>query len=137
MQRENSENDDGRERRLANLRPFQKGQSGNPKGRPKDAILTKEIRSQLNDVRDDGKTNAQAIVESMIERAVKGDVRAADLIFNRIEGKPLQSVDLDLSVNTDWQMTLESFDISEAEMINEVRGLLTEFYNRDSDESGE
>ncbi len=113
---------------------WQSGQSGNVKGRPKDALLTKEIRAQLNEVRDDGKTNAQAIAESMISRAIKGDVRAADLIFNRIEGKPLQSVDL--SVTTDWMATVEQFDISETEMIDGVRELLTEFY-RDSDSDGE
>ena len=112
---------------------WQSGQSGNLKGRPKDALLTKEIRAQLNDVRDDGKTNAQAIAESMISRAIKGDVRAADLIFNRIEGRVLQSVDL--SVSTDWQRTVEQFDISETEMIDGVRELLAEFY-RDSDSDG-
>jgi hypothetical protein len=114
---------------------WEKGISGNLKGRPKEAILTREIRAQLNDVRADGKTNAQAIVESMIERAVKGDVRAADLIFNRVEGRVLQSVDL--SVNTDWMRTVEQFDISEAELMNEVRELLGEFYNGVSDESSE
>ncbi len=116
---------------------FKKGSSGNVRGRPKEAILTKEIRQQLNNLREDGKTNAQAIAESMIERAVKGDVRAADLIFNRIEGKPLQTVDLDLSIANDWQTTLENYDISEVELMNEVQHLLTEFRNGNFDESSD
>ena len=139
--------DDGDEKQTGNRRSdgtfaednslgkrFQSGQSGNLRGRPKDALLTKEIRVQLNEVDDDGKSNAQKIAESMISRAIKGDVRAADLIFNRIEGKVLQSVDL--SVSTDWTATVEQFDISESEMIDGVRELLTEFYG-DSDNDGE
>jgi hypothetical protein len=40
-------NSDGDKKRLANLKPFKPGQSGNPKGRPKSITLSEAYRREL------------------------------------------------------------------------------------------
>ncbi len=66
---------------LANLRPFKRGQpSPNPGGRPKD-VLTPALRRMLT-VED-----AEKLAMSLIARAKAGDVKAATLIWDRLEGK--------------------------------------------------
>lgn len=62
---------------------FKKGQSGNPKGRVK---KLPELDILLSDVITD--ESAKGILNAIIAKARKGDVRAAELILNRAYGKP-------------------------------------------------
>ncbi len=71
-------------------RQFKKGQSGNPKGRPKDAKNIKtELAEELQEkivVREDGKrkvvSKQRAIIKSLEAKALKGDTRAANVLLN-------------------------------------------------------
>lgn len=95
-QRENSE---AEERRLANLKPFQPGQSGNPKGRPKSITMSEAYRRELAKVDPadpQGRTYAEVLAEQIIIKARGGDVRAVREITDRTEGKPKQTVTLTL-----------------------------------------
>lgn len=78
-----------RKRCLENLKPWRKGVSGNPAGRPKDTLLSQELREflagPLSGVEYD--RLASVIVEKVFERAVSGDVRASVEIRNRMEGR--------------------------------------------------
>lgn len=56
---------------------WQKGQSGNPKGRPKG------LRDRRTMVTDALMADAHAIVKVVIEKALGGDVAAASLILSR------------------------------------------------------
>lgn len=77
--------------------PWSKGQSGNPGGRPKRKPLTFELARQLRQTSEDSPfTNAQAIAAEMIRLARGGDVPAARLIWEYVEGKPTQRVEFDL-----------------------------------------
>jgi hypothetical protein len=70
---------------------FRKGQSGNPGGRPKQ----KEFRDALNLAlkRADGdKRFLNRVAESLVAKAVAGDVSAIREIADRIDGKPAQAV---------------------------------------------
>jgi len=78
MQRNSS---DGRARRLANLRPFPKGVSGNPGGRPKGQSLTAELRRLAME----GDTPRQ-IAQQIIEKARTGSIDHLRLLFDRCEG---------------------------------------------------
>ena len=77
-----------------NLRPWPKGVSGNPGGRPKKRLLTDELELLLEQEAPNSrnKTWAVVIAEALLRKARKGDVRAISELANRIEGKPLQAV---------------------------------------------
>ncbi len=71
--------------------PFKKGHSGNPAGRPKGSkSLTDLLRQTLN---LDG--NREAIIDKVIALAIKGERWATELVWDRLEGKPLQVIDIE------------------------------------------
>ena len=80
---------------------FKPGQSGNPKGRPlKEYCLTDILREQGNseDIETtDGKkiSRKAAIAQKLWEMAMDGDVTAMKYVYDRIDGKPRESIDLD------------------------------------------
>lgn len=83
--------------RPENLKPWPKGTSGNPGGRPKRTPLTDACRDVLAQlVPDDpqGHTYAQAIAEMLAAKALEGDIRAAQELADRAEGKPRQSLEI-------------------------------------------
>lgn len=81
---------------------FQKGQSGNPKGRPKGAQnLARLARLELNqniDIQENGRpvrmSRGRVMIKQHIAKALKGDPRAAEFILKldqRAEIEELQS----------------------------------------------
>ncbi|MHA1572471.1 MAG: DUF5681 domain-containing protein [Alphaproteobacteria bacterium] len=66
---------------------WKKGQSGNPKGRPKEKTLTERLRDRLD--ADDGKL-ADAIVAVLIREAAKGKFPFAKEIIDRIDGRSIE-----------------------------------------------
>jgi hypothetical protein len=83
-----------------NLKPFKKGQSGNPGGRPKAEIcLTALLREALAEHDQDGKrTKARAVIDALVEQACEGKTAAIQQIFDRIDGilQPLETEALDI-----------------------------------------
>lgn len=63
-----------------------KGVSGNPLGKPR-AYLTKAVEFALTPER------AAEIAETLIYRAVEGDMAAIQLLWNRLEGRELQRIE--------------------------------------------
>ena len=68
---------------------FKKGQSGNPKGRPK---KIPELEVLINEVFGDADAMKE-ILTSLQAQAKKGNIRAAEMILDRAYGKPKQSID--------------------------------------------
>ena len=75
---------------------FRPGQSGNPGGRPKNQSLTAQLRAYLDreaKVRDKprghGIRNRDILIERLFQQAVDGDTVLIRLIFERVDGKPL------------------------------------------------
>lgn len=66
---------------------FQKGQSGNPGGRPKGPSLKAELIRQLGKKGDDGRKNVDAIAAALIEQARDGKIEAIREILDRVDGK--------------------------------------------------
>jgi len=70
---------------------FLPGNNANPTGR-KPAAEEFGLLQRLRDLIDDDKFDA--IVDAMFQRARRGDVRAAELLYSYILGKPPQNIDL-------------------------------------------
>ena len=67
--------------------PYQKGQSGNPKGRPKKGTaMADALRTVLNKS-EDGRQNKRAVAEKLVEMARSGNLEAMKLLFERVDGK--------------------------------------------------
>ena len=85
--------------RIQNLKPWPKGVSGNPGGRPKKRLISDELERLLQEEAPDagGNTCAAVMAEALLSRALKGDLRAIAEITNRVEGKSFQAVGLDVN----------------------------------------
>lgn len=75
-------------------KPFRKGQSGNPAGKPKMPDLKEAMARALGEQAKDGRTALDQIIEAMRRKAAQGDVKAAELLLARGFGKPRESVDI-------------------------------------------
>lgn len=78
-------------------KPFTKGKSGNPKGRPPlGKSLAEAVRKIGKETIDRGKykghTRLEALIRSLYQQGIKGNARAAALITERGWGKPMQPV---------------------------------------------
>lgn len=74
-----------------NLKPFPPGTTGNPNGRPKKLPGLDEL---LSECLGENGGEAKAIINALIAKAKKGDVRAAEIILDRMYGKAKQGLDL-------------------------------------------
>lgn len=64
---------------------WEPGQSGNPAGRPKKGMALTDILAE--------KVDKEAIAERLIELAMeRGDITALKYIYDRIDGKPVETV---------------------------------------------
>ena len=91
---------------------WKKGQSGNPKGRPKGSrsvsdtfrkiassdyaklVIGRGKVEQEIDLKTDGCDIIEAVAVCVIDKALKGDLKAADMIFDRLDGKAPQAIDM-------------------------------------------
>jgi hypothetical protein len=90
-----------------NLKPFPKGVSGNPAGKPKGVQNSKtrllRLLELVTKVRNPvtGEEEEFSIAEQLdmqiIAKARKGDLKAYEIILDRLEGKPKQSTEVEVS----------------------------------------
>jgi hypothetical protein len=104
---------------LNNLKPFEKGNKaaighGRPKGKSLSSVLAEAMQKDITLSNKNGvketKSTVEWIVSMMIKNALKGDFRYFKEIYDRLEGKPIQSIvseeriELDLSTLSDEQL---------------------------------
>ena len=97
------------EKQLANLIPYKPGQTGNPKGRPKDIPnakkrITNELRKSLDEIHEvvDEKTGEVKLVSefSLLIKKIKlmainqGNEQMIKLIWNYFDGMPQEFLDV-------------------------------------------
>lgn len=73
-------------------RKFKKGESGNKKGRPWKIPELDSLLSQKSD------SEYQAVINSLFKQAKKGNVRAAEVLLDRVYGKVKQDLGIDAEV---------------------------------------
>ena len=87
------------EKTLENLKSWQKGQSGNPRGKKKGTKNRKTIvREMLESVDNSGLTTTERIVKALIKKALKGDVKAFHALMDSGYGKIKEEVQMTHSV---------------------------------------
>jgi len=69
---------------------FKKGQSGNPKGRPRKLPELDALLAEVLGEEKDGMTAAEAILKKLRQEAAKGNLRADEILLNRAYGMPRQ-----------------------------------------------
>jgi len=92
-----SDRGSGHEKSLANLKPWAKGVSGNPGGRPRKQPITEaylEVAARTVPGDSQGRTYAQAAAERQFRAALKGSTSAIREIADRLEGKPQQRIEV-------------------------------------------
>lgn len=97
MTQNSGKNSGKRQGRPENLTPWKPGVSGNPGGRPKTAPLSNACREWLASQMPgdpEGRTGAQAIAKMLGEKALAGNIRAAQELADRAEGRARQSIEL-------------------------------------------
>jgi ribosomal protein L17 len=84
--------------------PFKQGKSGNPKGRPKKGeALTDLLRDKLEAPKTSKEKLArkEQIIEKLIGLAEGGDLAALKYVFDRLDGRPKESIEFtDNAVDT-------------------------------------
>lgn len=78
--------------------PFKKGKSGNPAGRPKKIPEIEKLLANVLGDEKNGMTAAEAILKSLLKKALSGDVRAAEVLLARGYGLPKQQIDLEANL---------------------------------------
>jgi hypothetical protein len=80
--------------------PFQKGQSGNPNGRPSQGKSWKDLLNKIGEeviqVQKKGMSRKEAICRVLYKNAANGDQPAINALMDRMEGKPLQTVEAEV-----------------------------------------
>jgi len=76
--------------------PWKKGQSGNPNGAPrKEDSLNNLLRERLEDIDpDQERPNKDIIADALVTLAKEGNLAAIERVWDRVEGKPHQSMDI-------------------------------------------
>jgi hypothetical protein len=74
---------------------FQPGNQESKKADHKRArVITQQLTSALNEAYDENdRTKLRAMIDTWIANAIKGDQSAINSIADRIEGKPMQSME--------------------------------------------
>lgn len=133
-QRQKTPNSEGKKRSLANLKPFPKGVSGNPAGRPRRMTLSEALKAELAAVAEgtEDRTIAQDVARKLCQEALAGNVAAIREVFDRTEGRAPQALEVNMQV-TDWRAVARQHGLSLDDVKREAQLLLSESPDGSSD----
>lgn len=83
----------GRKDIYKDAKPFKKGQSGNPAGRPRKLPGLDLLLADIMGDEKDGISAAEAILRKLRQMAINGNLRAAEILLERSYGKVKQPVE--------------------------------------------
>ena len=82
-----------------NIEPhkFKKGQTGNPNGRPRKLPELSKLMADILGDEKNGLTTAERILKAIEAKALKGDIKAAEMLLDRGYGKPKQTQETNIT----------------------------------------
>lgn len=104
-----------------NLKPFPKGTTGNPNGRPKklpplDALLADVLGGE-----DPDESEAKNVLAALLKEAKKGNVQAAVAVLDRAYGKPKQPVEHSGDKDNPVRVNVDSLTDEQLKALTEIR----------------
>ena len=100
--------------------PFQKGQSGNPGGRKREAeTLTAALRSCLK-----SEASRRRVAKVVVDLALAGNMDAIKLVWERMDGKvplPIQGGDQDKPVRVEHGVSADAIRAAEDAYLRALR----------------
>jgi hypothetical protein len=103
-----------------NLTPFPKGVSGNPAGKPKGVQHSKTRLLRLLELvtkvrnpvtgEDEEFTIAEQLDMQIIAKARKGDLKAYEILLDRLEGRAKQTTDINANIQGSVQIVIQEDD---------------------------
>jgi hypothetical protein len=118
-----------------NLKPFKKGKDErrNPNGRPKDEL--REIKTVIADLLKQQKNNQQLVdglMTVVVNKALKGDLKAVDMLLSYCYGKPTQKTEIIGEIETTVKdINLKKLSIEELRELERIADKL------ENDKSGD
>lgn len=100
-----------------NLKPFKKGQSGNPKGRPRTRPLQNALLRAISE-EGDGPQELDQIAKKLIEEAKRGNLAAIKLLFERLDGPAQASLPVELTHSLKAGKSTEAHRILKLTVLN-------------------
>ena len=83
---------------------WKKGQSGNPRGRPKDKPFADALRITLaEEDTTTKKRKLRAIADRLVDAALKGDAWAIREVMDRVDGKAVQALDATITDGSEFE----------------------------------
>lgn len=73
-------------------KPFKPGETGNPRG----SSTTQRLTSALKQLMDKKEGIDEALANVVVSRALRGDIRYMELLFDRVDGKVLDKTEVNL-----------------------------------------
>ena len=72
--------------------PFKPGETGNPRG----SSATQRLTSALKQLMDKKEGIDEALANVVVSRALRGEIRYVELLFDRVDGKVLDKTEINL-----------------------------------------
>lgn len=106
---------------------FKKGESGNPKGRPKGTL--RDIKIVLQDLLSQEKNGTQLIdglMSVVVNKALKGDLKAVDMLLSYTFGKATQRTEITGAEGEPIEVKhdLSKLNINELKQLKEITSKL-------------
>lgn len=89
------------EKSLANLKPFQKGKSGNPNGKEKGTLNRSTLLKKWLAVEGENGTVEDDVILALIREATKGNVKAIQEIQDSVYGKIKDELEANATVKVE------------------------------------
>jgi hypothetical protein len=96
-----------------NLKPFKKGTSGNPGGRPKTKFITDWLKHP------DREKDMVKMLKKTMKLAISGNMRAVEYITDRTEGKAKSYLDMAIE-NTRTDEPIQVFNFEEIDFNQKI-----------------